>query len=500
MSSVNVTVDVEQSACNLTTSTVTYTGNGEHTITPPEGYDGFSEVVVNIDSECDDRYDEGVADQKAKLESTTFNENGSYTREDGWNNVTVDVDTVTPYNNGKKDGADEQKAKLTDIEITENGTYRRSDGYKEVVVNVSCSGDFEDGREAGKAEQKSKIEEITITENGTYTNEDGYSPVIVNVDTVTPYNNGKEDGIEEQKSKLVSGTFTENGTYNRDDGYNQVIVNVDTETPYNEGYDDGYKDGESDQKDKLGTVTITENGTYTSNNGYKTVTVNITCPECPQCPECPDCPECKECPECPECKECENCPDLTVLNWTCDDVEGSWMNDDIAYSQGLLENGVTSFKNDIDLVLSPKVPLGLSAAEKYEGCIHLTYVPPLPGTECTDMTEMFNGCEHLRGVPILYCKMVERITDMFKGCTALKNIRGFTDLGWNITRPSTSLDLSVSDHITYDSIMRVINTIHRSRLSDMMIYLKIKRYLYDQLSAEDIEIATNKHWCIVVVD
>jgi hypothetical protein len=34
----------------------------------------------------------------------------------------------------------------------------------------------------------------------------------------------------------------------------------------------------------------------------------------------------------------------------------------------------------------------------------------------------------------------------------------------------------------------------------MMIYLKVKRYLYEQLSAEDIRIATNKNWCIVVVD
>ena len=31
-SSVNVTVDVDQSACNLTTSAVTLTGSGEHTI------------------------------------------------------------------------------------------------------------------------------------------------------------------------------------------------------------------------------------------------------------------------------------------------------------------------------------------------------------------------------------------------------------------------------------------------------------------------------------
>ena len=96
--------------------------------------------------------------------------------------------------------------------------------------------------------------------------------------------------------------------------------------------------------------------------------------------------------------------------------------------------------------------------------------------------------------------MVESFRDMFKGCTALKNIRGFTDMGWNVTRPSTVLDLAVSDYITYASIMRVINTIHRSRLSDMMIYLRIKRSLYNQLSIEDIEIATDKKWCIVAVD
>lgn len=105
------------------------------------------------------------------------------------------------------------------------------------------------------------------------------------------------------------------------------------------------------------------------------------------------------------------------------------MNDDIAYSQSLLEGGVTNFKDDIDLVIAPKVDLGTSAEEMFSGCTHLTYVPPLPGNVCLDMDRMFENCEHLRGVPILYCKMVESFRDMFKGCTALKNIRGFTDMG-----------------------------------------------------------------------
>lgn len=276
-SSVNVTVDVDQSACNLTTSAVTLTGSGEHTITPPEGYDGFTEVIVNVENECDDRYDEGVADQKAKLTSTTFTENGSYSREDGWNAVQVNVDTVTPYNNGERDGIAEQKAKLTSLNVTQNGTYRREDGYNEVVVNVAGQGDYEDGRQDGIAEQKSKVSPINITANGTYSNEDGYSPVVVNVDTVTPYNNGYAAGEAAQKAKLISGTFTQNGTYSREDGYNQVIVNVDTQTPYDNGYADGYGDGEDDQKAKLGSITITENGTYTAENGYGRVVVSVDC-------------------------------------------------------------------------------------------------------------------------------------------------------------------------------------------------------------------------------
>ena len=226
-SSVNVTVDVENGDCNLTTSTVTITDDGEHIITPPEGYDGFS-----------------------KLASATFTENGSYNREDGWNTVTVNVDTVTPYNEGVEDGKDAQKALMTSLTAVSNGTYTREDGYNEVVVNVPSDINnqnkqvtyTQNGTQTviadngysglGQVEVTVNVEpnltSDTFTSNGTYAplNYDGYSYVNVNVDTVTPYNNGKLDGIAEQKAKLISGTFTQNGTFNREDGYNQVIVNV----------------------------------------------------------------------------------------------------------------------------------------------------------------------------------------------------------------------------------------------------------------------------------
>ena len=50
-----------------------------------EGYqDGYAEGV-------DDGYEDGATEQKAKLTSITFKDNGTYTRDDGWNEVIVEV-------------------------------------------------------------------------------------------------------------------------------------------------------------------------------------------------------------------------------------------------------------------------------------------------------------------------------------------------------------------------------------------------------------------------
>ena len=86
------------------------------------------------------------------------------------------------------------------ITINKNGTYTNENGYDEVIVNVPTgggdAGDYEEGYnkgyedgvvngvEQGKEEQKSLLESITISKNGTYTNENGYDEVIVNVSNV----------------------------------------------------------------------------------------------------------------------------------------------------------------------------------------------------------------------------------------------------------------------------------------------------------------------------
>lgn len=143
-----------------------------------------------------------------------FTENGTYTIDydptiyTGLGIVTVDVniDVNSFYNSGygdgysqgKVDGETEQKSKLEAINITENGTYSREDGYNEITVEVpDLNGSYEEGYEDGETEQKSKLTNITITENGTYNREDGYNHIEVNVpDLNGSYDEGYNEGYE----------------------------------------------------------------------------------------------------------------------------------------------------------------------------------------------------------------------------------------------------------------------------------------------------------------
>ena len=354
-SSVHLNVDVAK----LQDKALNITKNGQYNVRFDKGYSGLGNVDVNVDVDTQSYYDqgysagktegkaEGIQQQKSKLVDLEITENNTeYSREDGYKNVSVNIDETPVYNEGydkgKTDGITEgqeiQKSKLVDLEITENNTeYSREDGYKNVSVNIDETPVYNEGYDKGKtegkaegiAEQKSKLTDITITENGVYVTENGYKKVSVDIDETPAYDKGKTDGITEgqeiQKSKLVDLEITENNTeYSREDGYKKVSVNID-ETPiydrgydkgkeegyntgfvkgtdygydrgydkgkeegyntgfvkgtdygYDRGYDKGKEEGTDEQKSKLTDITITENGTYNREDGYGKVTVAVT--------------------------------------------------------------------------------------------------------------------------------------------------------------------------------------------------------------------------------
>ena len=73
------------------------------------------------------------------------------------------------YNQGKIDGIEEQKSKLESIIIFENGTYRKEDGYNELFVNVpDLNGSYDEGYDQGQIDMVSNARVLNVTENGVY--------------------------------------------------------------------------------------------------------------------------------------------------------------------------------------------------------------------------------------------------------------------------------------------------------------------------------------------
>lgn len=153
------------------TENVTITANGEYQVVPPKGKKGLSAVNLDIDVQFNNQDKE-----------VTYNENGEYTiRADedytglGTVNVTVNVDASEYYDQGITDGIAQQKSKLESISITSNGTYNREDGYNQVTVDV---------------QPNLQTKEVTYNENGDYTvsadnDFDGLDEVKVTVDIDT---------------------------------------------------------------------------------------------------------------------------------------------------------------------------------------------------------------------------------------------------------------------------------------------------------------------------
>lgn len=168
--------------CPIQQKEVVLTATTE-TISPDQGYAGMDSVFVDARQLALEKYNEG-------------------------------------YHEGEEDGAEEQKDKLASTAFTENGIYRREDGWNEVEVSV---GDI-----PCVLEEKSAI----VTANTqTVLPSSGYEGMsAVEIDATdfgyTQYISGWGDGINNQKSKLSGDTFTENGDYLRADGWSAVTVDV----------------------------------------------------------------------------------------------------------------------------------------------------------------------------------------------------------------------------------------------------------------------------------
>ena len=218
-------------------------------ITPDEGYTGLGTVSALTSFNAEDAISYGEGLQKKKLTGLTVSDNGTYTREDGWSAVTVEVDTDSyyrrGYDSGFTDGFDSGWTGGYDSGITDGWQPAYDSGYTD-GLNAQ-GGDYASGYTDGVAAQKAKLSFKAITGNGFYTRTDGWSAVSVNVDTSAAYQEGYDSGFTDGAASVDCTDF----------------------------YNSGITDGENIQKAKLSSTTITQNGTYTRANGWSAVTVNV---------------------------------------------------------------------------------------------------------------------------------------------------------------------------------------------------------------------------------
>lgn len=204
-------------------------------------------------------YDEGYADgivegkklQKIKLTSLTVSENGVYKREDGWNEVEIDVPEITFEAQEKNitvskditvvqpDSGYDGLSKVN-VNATQYGQNKRNEGYTDGYTTGKADG-TEEGYQSGKQDG--------ITE--------GYQ---------NGYNTGKADGTEEGYSQGKTDGYNEGKKDGIEEGYSTGI---------SDGYADGKTDGISEQKRKLTNLSVTENGIYERTDGWNEINVNV---------------------------------------------------------------------------------------------------------------------------------------------------------------------------------------------------------------------------------
>lgn len=249
----------------------------------------IDEIVVDpMDGSYDEGYVEGFTQGDNEGYNRGFVEGSTAGEAEGYNQG-----FNQGYADGTTNGIAEQKSKLTTITVDENGVYSREDGYSEVTVSIDTDYYYEEGfnngfsngkvegynegKTDGENAIKANMQTITITKNGPYLDERGYKQVIVNVsDENGDYNDGYTVGYENGYSVGYSSGTT--------DGYNNGFNNGKTQGTA-EGYNSGYIAGETDGiakgiqqiVDQTVVLNVLENGTYTAtdNTFFKEVNVQI---------------------------------------------------------------------------------------------------------------------------------------------------------------------------------------------------------------------------------
>ena len=210
--------------------------NGQRT---EEGYYGMIKIDDNIIIPTENGFKNvttGQILQILKDGDYTFTKNlPTYGEGEIYKTINVNVpDLNGSYEQGKTDGVNEQKSKLESINITENGTYTKEDGYNHIEVNVpteAVSCNLEDKWVTPSMNDRDSNGYIVVRPSEGY---DGLSRTVIDPKTI--YYEGAEISGQIQETKLVTPSINDldvNGyiVVMPNKGYaamGRVVINVST--------------------------------------------------------------------------------------------------------------------------------------------------------------------------------------------------------------------------------------------------------------------------------
>ena len=405
---------------------VEFTENGTFTITyDNENFTGLGTVEVEVNVEdSNGSYEEGytkglgdgIADgiyhQKSKLESITITENGVYEKEDGYDEITVNViDTNGSYSEGYEDGIEKGIENAAEIiaenaqvlNITESGIYTTKYTKDE---DVQITGYFDDGtqfynyaqlidqryRSNTKLNQNSVIEfwwKPDLTENyavGTLIdlNKDTYSNnVILQYNTKNAGSNQEKLGLSINSNFYSSKVQVTDKWYHIKidftngffiDGEKNNDINIDWNVTNDYFYINNIGQNLNASNGYFGMIKIDGNTYIPTVNGYVDVLTNT--------------------------------PLYVYSNGTYNFSEGA------KYAGDNLIRTVN---------VQPKINI---AKEKIKfGYADITTVPEWADFEgITDMSDMFIYCSNLTTIPHINTSNVTKMSSMLSNCINLETI------------------------------------------------------------------------------
>ena len=176
-----------------------------------------------------------------------------------------------------------------------------------------------------------------------------------------------------------------------------------------------------------------------------------------------------------------------------------------SFDDSQITNAQYLFFNNTDITEAPIYDARKTTSTSYmfRNCTNLISCGSYDFQICSTFTYMFSGCSKLTTVDLLNMERATSLTSMFQGCSKLTNLGGFANLGQGYVstasgnNSSYKLDLSVSNLLTHDSLMNVINTVYDLKSDGKTAQtIQVGSTNKAKLTAEEIAMATNKYWII----